>query len=107
MGQPSIDCAIRDLTPEGARLVFANAAPTSLPDRFLVFMPGVDELWAARLRWRKRGEIGVEFIVGEADWSSAPRYPDLFALRIQVAELMRAANSNVENARPDFEERAM
>lgn len=102
--QPSLDCAIRDLTPEGARLVFAPDEPPSLPERFLLFLPGVDELWAARLRWRNGLEIGVEFIAGEADWSKAPRYPDLFALRVQVAEMQRAANANIYGLRADEEE---
>ncbi len=70
-------------------------------------MPGVSELWATRLRWRNDPEIGVEFIAGEADWKSAPRYPDLFALRVQVAEMQRAANSNVGGARVDDEEYAI
>lgn len=92
-GRPSIPCAVRDLTPDGARLDLSSQESLEIPEKLFVLLPGVGELWAARIRWRKDGEIGVEFVAGEADWTR-PRYPDLFALRVQVAEMQSAANGN-------------
>jgi hypothetical protein len=100
-----LECSIRDLTPEGARLVLPADAPAAIPGKVLLLLPSLGELWAARVCWQARSAIGVEFVLGEADRRAggAAKYPDIFALQVQVAELARgyhAANTNMLRARP-------
>jgi hypothetical protein len=89
-GQPAVECSIRDLTPEGARITLPADALRMLPDKLLLLLPGLAELWAVRVCWRSRHTIGVEFVPGEADTHMpSTQYSDIFALRVQVADLAR------------------
>lgn len=89
-GRPSIGCAIRDLTPEGAKVVLNAVDPQIIPKKVFILLPGLGELWAAKVCWRDVDTLGVAFITGEADKSETPRNPDIFALRVQVADLAHA-----------------
>jgi hypothetical protein len=85
-GQPAIRCVIRDITPEGAKLV---AGETIAARKILVFLPAIGEVWAALIRWRKGDAFGIQFIDGEADLASVanPSEPNAFAMRLQVAQV--------------------
>src|SRR3989304_2702125 len=55
----SFDCLIRDITPEGARLVFSSAVTT--PDVIELHVPHKEQTLSARVMWRNGEEIGVSF----------------------------------------------
>jgi hypothetical protein len=55
----SIDCLVRDISHEGARLKFAHAPVT--PEVFELHVPNRDETFRARVQWRTGEEIGVTF----------------------------------------------
>jgi hypothetical protein len=87
-GMPAVDCEIRDLTPEGARLTPVSADLSLLPEKFLLFVPGIGEVWAACVRWARDGAFGVKFLFDEADRveAQAVTEPDLFATQVLMAE---------------------
>jgi hypothetical protein len=90
-GRPSVACTIRDVTPAGAKLVAGHAINT--PNNILVLIPSIGEVWAAAVCWRRGHSLGVKFIRGEADLPVEPDgiAADTFALRLQAAQLSRAA----------------
>jgi len=91
-GHMAITCKIRDITPQGAKLVFDE--PLLETKKILVLLPSIGKVWAADIRWRRGRTTGVRFIVGEADLEAAPPpklKSDVFALRLQVAQLAKTA----------------
>ena len=54
-----IDCLVTDFTKMGARLRFDGAAPDGDQLIMVVWSSGV--AFEARVRWRRSGEIGVQF----------------------------------------------
>jgi hypothetical protein len=89
--RPSVPCTVRDVTPDGAKLVFLRA--TAVPNKILVLIPSIGEAWAAQVCWRRGPSLGVRFIRGEADLPAAAdnSASDTFALRLQAAQLSRTA----------------
>ena len=55
----AIDCTIRDLTPEGARLVFGGE--TALPEEFRLFITAADCIAPAKLLWQRGLSAGIAF----------------------------------------------
>jgi len=55
----TIDCVIRDLTPEGARLKLAGSAV--LPGPIVLIEVGSGMSHACEISWRRLPEIGVSF----------------------------------------------
>ena len=55
----SVDCLVRDISEQGAKLVFADSV--AIPDLVELYLPGKDEVHPVRLQWRKGDEIGVGF----------------------------------------------
>ena len=55
-----IDCTIRDLTGEGARLVFAGA--TNLPDEFRLLSLSANTIRPVRLLWQRGLSAGIGFV---------------------------------------------
>jgi hypothetical protein len=80
-----IDCLVRDLTRDGARLVFKG--PALLPGEFDLQLPQRGEQRRARIVWRQQDQAGVTFVAGgeEAVVSIA------MARRIKKLEAERAA----------------
>jgi hypothetical protein len=66
----SVDCLVRDISDEGARLKFAHALPVT-PEVFELYIPYKDESFRAHVQWRVGDEIGVTFEVAD-DASLAP-----------------------------------
>jgi len=74
----SLDCLIRDLSEQGAKLKFFSAVAT--PDVVELYIPNKDESYRARVQWRVGDDVGVVFDVDEgaslvpgappADWAS-------------------------------------
>jgi hypothetical protein len=91
----SIDCLIRDLSEQGAKLKFSSAVVT--PDLIELYIPNKDESYRARVQWRAAEDIGVVFDVDErvplvpgaapADWA-----PRIHKLEHDLAVLQRKFN---------------
>lgn len=58
------DCLIRNISPKGCRLVFAET--TALPATFVLSIPTREQALNARVIWRTEKEAGVVFDVPEA-----------------------------------------
>ena len=67
----SLDCIVRDVTSQGARLEVSENVP--LPDSFEIYLPNKDEYFHARVEWRKGGNIGVSWSAEQAgkQWSES------------------------------------
>jgi hypothetical protein len=67
----SLDCIVRNLSPEGALLRLPDSV--SLPEIVELHMPAKQETRLARLRWRQTGSAGLEFVAAEAREVDDPR----------------------------------
>jgi hypothetical protein len=54
-----IDCIVRDLSPQGARLLIAS--PVGIPDRFDLRMDRNGVCHPSKVAWRANDQIGVHF----------------------------------------------
>ncbi len=52
-----VDCSIRDLSPEGARLTVPTTA--GIPDTFHLLIPAEHKIAPARAAWRNNRELGI------------------------------------------------
>ena len=57
----SVDCMVRDLSSEGARLKIAGAV--SVPDAIELYLPARDEYRRVKVQWRHGDELGVAFVL--------------------------------------------
>lgn len=55
----SLDCVIRDITSEGARLKFSGTV--TVPQTFELYIPHKHEAYRAKVAWHRGEEIGVTF----------------------------------------------
>ncbi len=56
----SFDCQVRNLTHEGAKLVFATTL--GVPEEFELYIAADHRIAPVRMRWRTEREMGIEFI---------------------------------------------
>jgi PilZ domain-containing protein len=86
----AIDCLIRDISHEGARLVFSQTA--TIPDVIDLHIPQKDQMLRAHVHRRTSGEVGVSFDAAHAPVATAEN-DDLGArverLEADVATLKR------------------
>ena len=82
--QSTIDCNIRNISEAGARLEISEAL--TVPGEFDLVIPQKGQTSRARVRWRTRDAMGIEFVQEAAP---APRGPD-WALRVRELELENA-----------------
>ncbi len=54
-----IDCTIRDMSPEGARLLISNTI--GVPDSFNLYEKSTGLLYPANVVWRQSNALGVRF----------------------------------------------
>jgi len=54
-----IDCRIRDLSPDGARLIIASTM--GIPDTFLLLEQSTGKLYPTSVVWRQAAALGVKF----------------------------------------------
>lgn len=91
-GRSCVDCLVRDLSDDGARLKLSAIVPT--PDVLDLYMPSKDETRRIRIRWRRADELGVEFVDRRHDDTDAAAPTDLEGrvahLEKEVAALRRA-----------------
>ena len=55
----AVDCLIRDISDDGARIVFSEAV--SVPDGVELYIPQKEQMLRARVQWRHGDEIGLAF----------------------------------------------
>src|SRR6185503_17387750 len=70
-GRSTADCVIRDITADGARLVFSGTVNT--PDVMDIEIPQKGQTIRAQVRWRRDHEIGVTFVQHGATAASTER----------------------------------
>lgn len=61
-GAGEVDCVVKDLSPQGARIEVADAR--LLPDEFALMIPavpGAHQKFDARVIWRLERSVGVSF----------------------------------------------
>jgi hypothetical protein len=63
-GQIALDCLVRDLSEQGARLIFPEMP--SIPDVLDLHIPQKDETLRAQVQWRQGEEVGVTFAADAA-----------------------------------------
>jgi hypothetical protein len=93
----SIDCIIRDITDQGARLTFGGAV--NVPEIFELEIPNKDETFRARVAWHRGAEIGVTFDIGKpagAETSDSPLTERIERLEKEIAAIKR----RLEELRP-------
>ena len=87
----AIDCLIRDISSEGARLVFSQTA--TIPDVIELHIPQKDQMLRAHVQRRTSGEVGVAFDTSHAPAAPTETNDDLSArverLEAEVAVLRR------------------
>lgn len=88
-GASSMDCVIRDLSENGAKLDLTDTA--ILPEVFDLYILHKDMTFRAHVRWRDGGQFGVCFKAAKAELP-APAALDAAALQRRIIEL------EVENA---------
>jgi hypothetical protein len=78
----SLDCLIRDISSEGARIIFSEAV--NVPDLVELYIPQKEQTVRARVQWRHGDEIGLAFpdYLRAADGTSAGE----LALRVTQLE---------------------
>jgi hypothetical protein len=92
----SVDCLVRDISEQGARLKFASMTVT--PDVVDLYIPNKEETYRAKVQWRTADEIGVGFGPEESAPPLVPGAPsaDLSArihkLESDLAALQRKFN---------------
>ena len=58
-GMRVIDCTIRDLSKDGARLIIGSSI--GLPDRFLLYEQSTGLLYPSSIVWRQPKSVGIKF----------------------------------------------
>ena len=59
-----MDCVVRNFSADGAKLVFTNTA--AVPQEFSLSIPKQDQIFRARMVWRRANEAGVAFSTVQA-----------------------------------------
>jgi PilZ domain len=100
----SFDCLIRDITPEGARLVFSS--PVTTPDVIELYIPQKEQTLTARVMWRNGEEIGLSFaqaLVMEQTADAGDLNQRVARLEAEIAALKRVVKKLKIDADPDAE----
>jgi hypothetical protein len=81
------DCLIRDISEEGARIIFSDTV--SIPDIVELYIPQKEQTLRAHVQWRHGNELGVTF--GDEPEAAAPTDPGDLAMRVAQLETEVAA----------------
>jgi len=100
----SFDCLIRDITPEGARLVFSSSVST--PDVIELYIPQKEQTLTARVMWRHGEEIGLSFAQAASAAHDQPTEGGDLAQRVarleaEIATLKRVVKKLKIDGDPD------
>jgi hypothetical protein len=82
----AMDCLVRNLSPEGAKLLFTNTL--AVGDTFDLAIPQHGRTRRVRVAWRKPDEMGVRFLDAQARSNVVPIET---ARRIRTLEAEKAA----------------
>ena len=85
----SIDCLVRDLSEQGAKLKLSETV--TIPEVMELQIPNRDESYRARVQWRTGQEVGVAFGPDKGSPSIVPSQPVELAGRVQRLETEMAA----------------
>ena len=80
----AIDCLIRDISDQGARIIFSGAV--NVPDIVDLYIPQKEQTIRARVQWRRGDEVGLAFPQPETARPASPQ-PQFGDLAQRVAEL--------------------
>lgn len=69
----SLDCVVRDLSDDGARLKASNTV--ALPEVIELYIPSKEKTYRAKIQWRTNNEIGIAFAVENESPPIAPETP--------------------------------
>jgi hypothetical protein len=84
-----MDCVVRNISSDGAKLVFTNTA--AVPREFTLSIPKQDQSFRARMVWQNTNEAGVAFSTRQAHDAPSPPVPlDCFR-RLKTCEAEKAA----------------
>jgi PilZ domain len=61
----SMDCVVRNLSPEGARVAFTGTAV--IPEKFDLTITRQERSFSARMVWRRPDDAGVAFVAENAE----------------------------------------
>jgi hypothetical protein len=65
-----MDCLVRDLTEDGARIIFSHAV--NVPDVVELYIPQKEQTLRAHVKWRRGDDVGLDFIDRETAASVSP-----------------------------------
>jgi uncharacterized protein YceH (UPF0502 family) len=86
--QAAVDCLVRDMSEDGAKLIFADTG--TVPDKIELYIPQKEQTLQARVRWRTDGEVGITFKAAPArNAGTADLAERVEQLEAQVAALKR------------------
>ncbi len=80
----AVDCLIRDVSSDGARVIFSDAV--SVPDIVELHIPQKERTLRARVQWRHGDEVGLAFTDAPA-MSSAPAPAEAGEMAQRVGKL--------------------
>jgi PilZ domain len=88
----AMDCLIRDLSDEGARIIFSDAV--NVPDSVDLYIPHKEQTLRARVKWRRGDEVGLAFAEANPVAASSPQESELTQriaqLEGEIAALQRS-----------------
>ena len=81
-GRASVDCLIRDISDQGARVTFSDTI--TVPDLVDIYIPQKEQTVRAHVLWRHGHELGLCFAFAAG---RPPHPPDISDLAARVAQL--------------------
>ncbi len=55
-----LDCLVRDLTDDGARIIFSHTV--NVPDIVELYIPQKEQTLRAHVKWRRGDDVGLDFV---------------------------------------------
>jgi hypothetical protein len=95
-----MDCLVRDLTEDGARVIFSHAV--NVPDVVELYIPQKEQTLRARVKWRRGDDVGLDFTEPEtaaspADTELAKRVAQLEAEVVALKRMVRQIRRELPN----------
>jgi hypothetical protein len=78
------DCLIRDISEQGARLIFSSTV--AIPDIVDLYVPQKEQTLRAHVQWRHGDELGVAFIENQRQATDTPADENDIGHRVKVLE---------------------
>lgn len=95
----ALDCLIRDLSEQGARIIFSEAV--NVPDVVDLYIPQKEQTVRAHVQWRHGDEIGLAFpdakraASGSSDGELALRVAQLESEMIALRKLVKKLRAEI------------